>query len=241
MVPARVGEVLQGHPREGRAGHRPLRRVDGRHPRGAGVPPRAAQPGDLRRRQRPVPPRQPGRVPAGRLVHAGHPADRQRHDRGGAALRRLPRLPRRRHGRRARGVPALPAAVLRADDGDLAVLQHLPVRLGGAGQAGRRPRGGAVGARARRRRSTLGAARGELRFDHVDFEYVEGRPVLPDLDLTVPGRPDPRAGRHHRRRQDHAGQAGHPLLRPHRRPGAARRHRPARRCARPTCATRSSW
>lgn len=28
--------------------------------------------------------------------------------------------------------------------------------------------------------------RGELRFDHVDFSYVEGRPVLPDLDLTVP-------------------------------------------------------
>jgi ABC-type multidrug transport system fused ATPase/permease subunit len=28
--------------------------------------------------------------------------------------------------------------------------------------------------------------RGELRFDHVRFAYVEGRPVLPDLDLTVP-------------------------------------------------------
>ena len=27
---------------------------------------------------------------------------------------------------------------------------------------------------------------GELRFDHVDFEYVEGVPVLPDLDLSVP-------------------------------------------------------
>jgi ABC-type multidrug transport system fused ATPase/permease subunit len=32
----------------------------------------------------------------------------------------------------------------------------------------------------------LGPVRGELRFDHVDFEYVEGRPVLPGLDLTVP-------------------------------------------------------
>jgi len=32
----------------------------------------------------------------------------------------------------------------------------------------------------------LGTPRGELRFDHVGFEYVEGRPVLPDLDLTVP-------------------------------------------------------
>jgi len=28
-------------------------------------------------------------------------------------------------------------------------------------------------------------ARGELRFDHVRFGYVEGRDVLPDLDLTV--------------------------------------------------------
>src|SRR3954449_2148462 len=33
---------------------------------------------------------------------------------------------------------------------------------------------------------TLGRVRGELRFDHVGFEYVEGRRVLPDLDLTVP-------------------------------------------------------
>jgi ABC-type multidrug transport system fused ATPase/permease subunit len=30
------------------------------------------------------------------------------------------------------------------------------------------------------------ASRGELRFDRVRFAYVEGRPVLPDLDLTVP-------------------------------------------------------
>ena len=28
--------------------------------------------------------------------------------------------------------------------------------------------------------------RGEVRFDHVRFEYVPGSPVLPDLDLTVP-------------------------------------------------------
>jgi len=33
---------------------------------------------------------------------------------------------------------------------------------------------------------TLTSVRGELRFDHVGFEYVEGRTVLPDLDLTVP-------------------------------------------------------
>ena len=146
----------------------------------------------------------------------------------GAALRRLPRLPRRGHRRRARGVPALPAAVLRADDGDLAVLQHLPVRLGGAGEARRRARGGARRCPSRRTRCRCADPRGELPFDHVGFEYVEGVPVLPDLDLDRPGRPDAGPGRHHRRRQDHAGQAGHPLLRPDRRPGAARRRRPAR-------------
>ena len=77
---------------------------------------------------------------------------------------------------------------------------------------------------------------GELTFDHVDFEYVEGVPVLPGPRPGDPGRPDAGAGRHHRRRQDHARQAGHPLLRPHRWPGAARRRRPARPLRRPTCA-----
>ena len=37
---------------------------------------------------------QPGGVPPGRLVHARHPPDRQRHHRRGAGLRRLPGLPR---------------------------------------------------------------------------------------------------------------------------------------------------
>ncbi len=32
----------------------------------------------------------------------------------------------------------------------------------------------------------LGRARGEVRFEHLRFEYVPDRPVLPDLDLTVP-------------------------------------------------------
>ncbi|WP_310964365.1 ABC transporter ATP-binding protein [Nocardioides terrisoli] len=32
----------------------------------------------------------------------------------------------------------------------------------------------------------LPEARGELRFDHVAFRYVEDAPVLPDLDLTIP-------------------------------------------------------
>ncbi|MGC4109479.1 MAG: ABC transporter ATP-binding protein [Nocardioides sp.] len=33
---------------------------------------------------------------------------------------------------------------------------------------------------------SLPEPRGEVRFDHVRFEYVEGVPVLPDLDLDVP-------------------------------------------------------
>jgi ABC-type multidrug transport system fused ATPase/permease subunit len=32
----------------------------------------------------------------------------------------------------------------------------------------------------------LPEARGDVRFDHVRFEYVEGVPVLPDLDLAIP-------------------------------------------------------
>ena len=32
----------------------------------------------------------------------------------------------------------------------------------------------------------IGRASGEVRFEHVGFSYVEGRPVLPDLDLTIP-------------------------------------------------------
>ena len=143
LVPQVVGQELPRHPREGRAGDRALRRVDERDPRGPGLPPRASQPGDLRRRQRAVPRRQPGRLPPGRLVHARHPPDRQHHHRAGAHLRRLPGVPRRGHGRRAGRVPALPAAVLRADAGDLAVLQHLPVRLGRPREALGRARGGA--------------------------------------------------------------------------------------------------
>ena len=87
------------------------------------------------------------------------------------------------------------------------------------------------------RRST--DARGELRFDHVGFAYVEGRTGAARPRPHRPGRADPRAGRHDRRRQDHAGQAGRPLLRPDRRPGAARRRRPARPAPTTTCAARS--
>ena len=67
---------------------------------------------------------------------------------------------------RAGGLPALPAAVLRADDGDLAVLQHLPVGVRRprqarrrAARAARRARAGAAAdARGRRRGSCASTA-----------------------------------------------------------------------------------
>ena len=81
--------------------------------------------------------------------------------------------------------------------------------------------------------------RGELTFDHVDFEYVAGVPVLPDLDLTVPAGQTLALVGTTGAGQDHPRQAGHPLLRPDGRAGAARRRRPP--AARPTrrCTGRS--
>ena len=120
----------------------------------------------------------------------GHQADRQRHDRGRAGLRRLPRLRRRGHGRRARGVPALPAPVLRADAGHLAVLQHVPVRLGGAGEAVRRARGGALGPRADRPRSRSATARGDaaLRRRRGSRTSRTGRCCPTSTSTSRPGR-----------------------------------------------------
>ena len=106
------------------------------------------------------------------------------------------RLPRRGHRRRARGVPALPAPVLRADAGDLAVLQHLPVRLGGAGEALRRARGGAVGARADRPGRARRRPAASCASTTSGSPTSTGRPVLPDLDLTSrPGRRSPWSAR----------------------------------------------
>ena len=69
-------------------GHRAVRRDDDRYPRGAGVPAGAAQRRDLREICRPLPGREHDVVPAGRDLHAGGPADRQRDHRRRAALRR---------------------------------------------------------------------------------------------------------------------------------------------------------
>ncbi len=238
LVPQGDRAHLPGHPGEGRARDRALRRVHGRDPGGAGVPPRAPQPGDLRRRQRPVPPRQPAGLPALRVVHARGEADRQHHHRGHPALRRLPRRRRRGHRRRPRRVPALPAAVLRADAGDLDVLQHLPVRLGGVGEALRGARGGAGRPRAGRPGTAhRRPRRGALRPRPLRVRRRHARAARPRPERAR--RPDPRPGGHHRCRQDHDRQAARPVLRPHLGPGAARRRRPAPASTRRPCGRRS--
>ena len=56
-------------------------------------------------------------------------------------------------------------------------------------------------ARARRRCAAL---REGIAFDDVWFEYEPGTPVLRDIDLRIPVGQGGRAGRHERRRQEHA-------------------------------------
>ena len=58
VVPQQLRPLVSRRAARDRARDRALRRVAGRDPRRARVPPRAAQPGDLRRRQRPLPRRQ---------------------------------------------------------------------------------------------------------------------------------------------------------------------------------------
>ena len=70
--------------------------------------------------------------------------------------------------------------------------------------------------------------RGEIRFDHVSFGYDPAVPVLHDVDLTICARGDRGLRRRHGGGQVDHGQAGHPLLRPDRGPGAHRRLRPRR-------------
>ena len=104
-----------------------------------------------------------------------------------AALRRLPGAARRDDARHADGVPAVPADLLRAHAGDLAVLQHLPVGLRGAGEDRRAcwPSSPAIRDPQRPGRAADGAA-ATSRFRDVKFSYVPDRPVLPDLDFQVP-------------------------------------------------------
>ena len=227
LVPAPVVRRLPAYPRDRRRRHRALRRVHDRHPRRPGVPPGASQRGDLRRGQHRLPRRQHARVPAGRAVHAGHQADRQPHHRRRADLRHLPRVRRCGDHRCAGGVPHLPAPVLRADAGHQPVLQHLPVGQRGAGEAVRGPRGGARRGRAGDAGAAAGAAgRGAVRQRALRLRRGPSGSVRPRPRAAR--RADAGGGRRHGCRQDHDRQAGGAVLRPHGRPGDARRRRPAR-------------
>ncbi len=222
LVPARVQRHLPQDQGDRRPGHRPLRRVDDRHPRGPGVPQGVAQPGDLRAAQPGLPRRQHARHAPHRRLHARRQADRQR-DRGrGPAVRRVARAARRGHGRRAGRVPALPAPVLRAHAGDQPVLQHAPVGERGAGEA---VRGAGGGARRRRVPPPRGPAvregGGAVRGGRV---RLPGRASgHPGARSGAPGRADRGGRRHHGCGQDHAGQADLPVLRPGVRPRPPRR------------------
>jgi hypothetical protein len=67
------------------------------------------------------------------------------------------------------------------------------------------------------------AVRGEVAFEHVEFEYKPGEPVLRGVSFRVePG--DPRRGRPYRRRQVDARQPAAALLRRQGRRGSSRRH-----------------
>ena len=58
----------------------------------------------------------------------------------------------------------------------------------------------------------------------VTFSYDPSRPLIEDLSLVAEPGADRRHRRPHRRRQDHAGQPGHAVLRARRRRHLARRH-----------------
>ncbi len=76
--------------------------------------------------------------------------------------------------------------------------------------------------------ATAGPGRGRAALRRGALRVRRGPPGAAGPRPARARRADGRAGRHHRGRQDHAGQAGHPVLRPDRGPGAARRHRRAR-------------
>ena len=170
------------------------------------------------------------RVPAGRGLHAGHQADRQRHDRGRAGVRRLARVSTATiDGRRARRVPALPAAVLRADAGDLAVLQHVPVRRGRAGEAVRRARGGAGVPSPREPVAAAHGPRARCDFDDVRVR-LRRRPA-------GAARPRPARSRPGRRSRWSARPAPARRRWPSWSPGSTTRRRARSRSTASTCAT----
>ena len=220
---------------DGGPADRAVRRVDERHPGGAGLPAGGAQRRDHGRARRRLPRRQRRGVPHGRLVH------RRRCALVGNLTLALVLAARRRSGwlDGALELGALTAFLLylrrfydpldelaqffNAYQSAAAALEKI------ADGAGHRARGARAGAR---RWRCPAPVRGELEFDAGAVRLpadAADRVVLPEFVAAHPGRADGGAGRRDRRRQVDARQAGRPLLRPDRGRGPPRRRRPARR------------
>ena len=181
-------------------------------------------------------------------------AVRLRHDHAGDDVRREPQLRRDRRGRR-------PAGRVRRDDprrraGVHPVLAPVhpaadPARLDGAtscSPASRRPSGCSSCSTPRREPDPraaeprrAGAARRAGRVRGRVVPLRPRKPLIEDLSLVRGARPDGRDRRPDRRRQDHAREPDHAVLRARRGPDHARRRRHRADDAATTCAAASAW
>ena len=166
-----------------------------------------------------------------RVFMPGHQADRQRHHRRRPALRRLPRLStaRSRSACWRRSCSTCGSSSSRCRRSRSSTTPSSPPsaaleKLSGRARGGaRRPRADRPGRRCPTPRGDAALRRRAVRLRRRPAGAARPRP-------DDPGRPDRRAGRHHRRRQDHASPSWSPgsTTRP---TGAVtpRRRRPARR------------
>ena len=127
-------------------------------------------------------------------------------------------------GRRA-GVHPVLAPVHPAADPGRVDGQPAPVR-GGLRRAGVRGAGRRrAAARTRPTRQRCDDPHGRVEFEDVSFSYDPDNPLIEHLDLVVEPGPDRGHRGPDRRRQDHAGQPRHAVLRARRRPHHPRRRR----------------
>ena len=166
-------------------------------------------------------------VPAGRDLHAGRAADRQRDHRRRAAVRRLRAVEGEMTDRRARppscSTCGCSSSRCRRSASSTTCSSRRRLRWRSSRACSRRnPRL----ARQPARPAAGGARRPRVR--QRVLRLRAGARGAAGVRRCSPAGSDRRAGRHHRRRQDHHREAHDAVLRPDRRPGAARRCGPAR-------------